>query len=70
MYNEEIVKMLEQKFGKKDAVIFCQMEALKNELIAKDMKRLGITEYEPFDFEYDAQWWEMKGKELRRKLID
>ena len=69
MYNEEIANMLEEKFGRREAVIFCQMEAMKNQLIAKDMKEKGITEYEPFDFEYDAQWWEEKGKELRKHLI-
>lgn len=69
MYNQEIIDMLEQKFGRKEAVIFCQMEAIKNEMIAKDMKEKGVTEYEPFDFEFDAQWWESKGVELRKSLI-
>lgn len=69
MYNQEIIDMLEQKFGRREAVIFCQMEAIKNSMIAKDMKDKGVTEYEPFDFEFDAQWWEEKGKELRKTLI-
>jgi hypothetical protein len=69
MFNQEIVDMLEQKFGRKHAVIFCQMEAMKNELIAKDMKEKGVIEYEPFDFKYDALWWESKGNELRKTLI-
>jgi hypothetical protein len=43
MFNQEIVDMLEQKFGRKHAVIFCQMEAMKNELIAKDMKEKGMN---------------------------
>lgn len=69
MYNEEIAKMLEEKFGRRQAVIFCKMEAMKNAIIAKDMKEKGITEYEPFDFEFDAEWWEQKEKELRKDLI-
>jgi hypothetical protein len=69
MYNEEIANMLEEKFGRKQAVIFCRMEAMKNALIAKDMKQKGVTEYEPFDFEYDAEWWEQKGNELCKDLI-
>jgi hypothetical protein len=69
MFNQEIVDMLEQKFGRRQAVIFCQMEAIKNEMIAKDMKDKGVMEFEPFDFEYDARWWENKGNELRNTLI-
>ena len=70
MYNQEIINAIEQKFGRKEAVIFCQMEALKNAMIAKDMKDKGVTEYAPFDFEYDAKWFEQKGNELIKTLID
>lgn len=69
MYNQEIVDMLKEKFGERDVVIFCQIEAIKNSMIAKDMKEKGVTEYHPFDFEYDAQWWDSKYKELKRNLI-
>lgn len=69
MYNQEIVDMLEQKFGKKQAVIFCQMEAIKNAMIAKDMKEKGVDSYEPFDFEYDAKWFSDKANNLRTDLI-
>jgi len=69
MFNKEIAEMLIQKFGKKEAIIFCKMEAMKNSLIAKNMKDKGVIEYEPFDFDYDALWWEEKGNELYKDII-
>jgi hypothetical protein len=69
MYNQEIVNILKEKFGERDVIIFCQIEAIKNSMIAKDMKEKGVSEYQSIDFEYDAQWWERKYQELKQNLI-
>jgi hypothetical protein len=64
MYNEDIVKTLLEKNPVEHVKIFCKMESIKNRMLADDYKKKGITDTWPYEFDYDAEWWENKYNEL------
>jgi hypothetical protein len=64
MYNEAIVKVLLEKNPVEQVKIFCKIESMKNKLLSEDYKQQGITDTWPYEFDYDAEWWENKYNEL------
>jgi hypothetical protein len=44
------------------------MESLKNKMLAEDYKKKGIEDTWPYEFDYDAEWWENKYNELLNNM--
>jgi hypothetical protein len=68
MYNEEIVKVLLENNPVEQVKIFCKIESMKNKMLAEDYKKRGITDTWPYEFDYDAEWWENKYNELLNNM--
>jgi hypothetical protein len=59
MYNEQVVTLLIEKYGKESTATYCKMESFRNQLLAKEVKENEMNE-----LEYEANWWEDRYKEL------
>lgn len=59
MYNEQVVTLLIESYGKESTAMYCKMESFKNQLLAKEVKEKEVNE-----LEYEAEWWNEKYKEL------
>lgn len=64
MYNKEILNELLRRFTTEEVILFCHMEAIKNDLLAKDSKD-PLTE-----FSYERDWWKDTGTQLERELTN
>jgi hypothetical protein len=62
MINNQLVKELIAKYGEATITVYCKIEADKNRLASKDFKTSNPND--PNEYEYEAQWWENKYKEL------
>lgn len=62
MSNNEIVEILEQRFGFNNTLRFCEMKALAHKLELEDRKKHGITT-DDCDDAYQADWWNNKYNE-------
>ena len=65
MYNKEILDELIKQFGVESTILFCKMEALKNDILHKDCMKHGDDECVEYDFERD--WWTEQYKELTKQ---
>jgi hypothetical protein len=68
MYNQDILDVLLQKHEVEHVKIFCKIESLKNKMLAEDYKKKGIEDTWPYEFDYDAEWWENKYNELLNNM--
>jgi hypothetical protein len=66
MYNKELLEQLLKEFGLTNTIIFCKMEAAKNDILYKDCVGKGDDECVEYDFERD--WWKSQLKELDFEL--
>lgn len=62
MINNQLVKELISKYGEATITIYCKIEAEKNRIASREFK--AVNPKEPNEYEYEAQWWENKYKEL------
>mgnify|MGYP006281304689 CR=1 FL=1 len=65
MSNREILQEMILKFGKRDATLFCRMEAQKYRIQWEEAKRKRIATRE--DLSYDVEWWESMHDKLLNK---
>lgn len=64
MYNKDILNELLRQFNTEQVIMFCKMEAIKNDMLAKDSK-------DPIaEFSYDRDWWKDTGTQLERELTN
>jgi hypothetical protein len=66
MYNNRIAEMILQKYGKDSLIIYCKIECFKSKMIDDELRE--IQGYQPSDFNYDAEWWNNKYKELTNDI--
>lgn len=64
MYNKEILNELMRRYTTEEIILFCQMEAVKNDLLAKNSK-------DPInEASYERDWWKDTGMQLERELTN
>lgn len=55
MYNKDVLNVLIQEFGFEQAIIYCKLEARKNELMLTRSKEIG--EIGSSEWEHERDWW-------------
>lgn len=65
MYNNEVADILIARYGTEAFKIYCILEIEKNKLLAKDKKQ--VHPEEPVEYEYEAEFWKDRLKQLITK---
>lgn len=63
MFNEELAYYVTKQYGRKAAIIYCNIESYKFKKQAEEFEKTKKPE-EPNEFEYEAEWWRNKANEL------
>ena len=54
MYNEDFVQRIISEHGRQQALIFCQLEAEKNDIIVREFKQMKNIPYDQYmDYDYE-----------------
>ena len=70
MYNEDFVQSIIEKYGRQQALIFCQLEGEKNEIIVKEFKNMKNISYDQYlDFDYERRWWTSRAEKLKNENV-
>lgn len=67
MYNKDVLDRLIAEFGFEKAILYCKMEAKKNELMFLDSRERG--DIGSSEWKYERDWWSEKEKELFKTKI-
>jgi len=68
MYNEDFVQMIIDKHGREQALIFCELEAEKNDLIVREFKQMKNISYDHYmDYDYERSWWKERAVKLKNQ---
>ncbi len=63
MFNEELANKIVAEHGREAAKIYCKIEAMRNRALSAELEQRSIRDF-PDEYNYEAQWWENKYKEL------
>lgn len=58
MYNEDFVQQIIETHGREQAIIFCELEAKRHEMIVREFKQMKNIPYDHYlDHDYERSWW-------------
>lgn len=58
MYNEDFVQHIIEKHGREQAMIFCELEAKRNDMIVREFQQMKNIPYDHYlDYDYERSWW-------------
>ena len=70
MYNEDFVQRIISEHGREQALIFCQLEGEKNELVVRQFKEMKNIPYDQYmDYDYEMTWWKNRANKLKNELL-
>ena len=68
MYNEDFVQHIISVHGREQALIFCELEAEKNDRIVREFKEMKNIPYDHYlDYDYEKQWWKDRAVKLKKE---
>jgi hypothetical protein len=68
MYNEDLVQVVIDKYGRQQALIYCQIEYDKNDMIYRELKSSKkVPQMDIYEVSYERQWWEERLKKLKNE---
>jgi hypothetical protein len=66
MYNEDFVQKIIAEHGREQALIFCQLEGERNEIIVREYEEIGNLPYDQYlDHDYERNWWSKRAEKLK-----
>lgn len=69
MYNEDFVQRIISERGREAALIYCELEAEKNDLIVREYKYMKTIPYDQYiDCDYERNWWKTRAEKLKNQL--
>lgn len=70
MYNEDFVQRIIAEHGREQAIIFCQLEGEKNEVIVREFKQMKNIPYDQYmDYDYEMKWWKNRADKLKNETV-
>lgn len=66
MYNKEVLEELISKFGIENTILFCKMEAFKNDVLYKGCIETNESTTDCVEFDFERDWWQNKYEELNK----
>jgi hypothetical protein len=69
MYNEDFVQRIISERGREAALIYCELEAERNDLIVREYKYMKTIPYDQYmDSDYERNWWKNRAEKLKNQL--
>lgn len=66
MFNEELANKIVAEHGLEAAKIYCKIEMMRNRDLSVELRERNVKDF-PDEYQYEAQWWENKYKELEEQ---
>jgi len=72
MYNKDLYKKLEEEYGRKRMIPFCEIVSDMYAFLENDRVERGIAASEAPEYDYESEWWGEKYEDLLydRDLIE
>jgi hypothetical protein len=68
MYNEDFVQKIITERGREAALIYCELEAERNDLIVREYKHMKTLPYDQYmDCDYERSWWTKRAEKLKNQ---
>ena len=69
MYNEDFVQRIISERGREAALIYCELEAERNDLSVREYKYMKTIPYDQYmDSDYERNWWKNRAEKLKNQL--
>lgn len=72
MYNKDLYKRLEEKYGRERMIPFCEIVSDMYTFLENDRVERGISIFDAPEYDYESEWWGEKFEDLLydRDLIE
>lgn len=68
MYNEDFVQKIIAERGREAALIYCELEAERNDILVREYKYIKtLKDDECIDCDYERQWWSLRAEKLKNQ---
>ena len=68
MYNEDFVQKIITERGREAALIYCELEAERNDILVREYKYIKtLRDDEYMNCDYERQWWSLRAEKLKNQ---
>lgn len=68
MYNEDFVQKIISERGREAALIYCELEAERNDILVREYKYIKTLRDDEFmNCDYERQWWSLRAEKLKNQ---